>query len=86
MTHPYLTLNRLSRDRSQTAIFASLWLGAWLAMVLFFGIIYFFVPRFLPEFPRARIFGLGIWGIGFILIGAFSLYLFYWLIYWQRRR
>jgi len=86
LAHPYLTLTRLRRDRSQIAIFFSLWSGTWLAMVLFFGIIYFLTPRFLPEFPRLRIFGLGMLGIGTIFLTLFTLYLFYWLMIWQKRK
>jgi len=77
LVHPYLTLKKIRRDRSQTVIFGSLWLGSWLGAAIafcFFRLIDSFFPS-LVIFAR--------WGtllvkIGIIFLLFFSLYLGYW--------
>ena len=79
LTHPYLTLKRLKRDRSQVAIFISLWLGAWLGVFLLLAL-FWLLGRFLP--PVQILAKLGIYGVGFL--GAFLLFFTFYLLYWLR--
>jgi len=76
LVHPYLTLKKISRDRSQAAIFGSLWLGAWVGVVIVFLLLNL-VDKF---FPALVIFAK--WGFLLVKLTAaflliFSLYLGY---------
>jgi len=85
LVHPYLTLKRLMVDRSQRAIFASLWLGVWLGVFLL-AILAFFIYHFFPRFSLIAQFVTVITFLGGALISLFTLYLLYWLtILWKRR-
>jgi len=85
LVHPYLTLKKISRDRSQTAIFLSLWIGVWFGMAVVFCFFHF-LDKF---FPHLAIFAK--WGILLVKIGAiflllFSFYLGYWVfVFWRKK-
>lgn len=80
LVHPYLTLKRIGRDRSQIAIFFSLWLGVWLGTLLIVGLTIFLMPHFFPNLIWFKNlgFGLGIASFAFLLF--FTFYLFYWFL------
>lgn len=86
IAHPYLTLKRIGKDRSQLAIFGSLWLGAWLGIVIFVGLTAVLVPHFFPRFFWIKKIGLGLGAMGMFFLAFFTLYLFYWIIFWYRKR
>lgn len=85
LIHPYLTLKRVSGDRSQMAIFASLWLGAWLGIAIF-GVFAFIIYRFFPELVLLKNFGMGLGIFGTVFLLIFTFYLVYWIvIFWQKK-
>lgn len=85
LAHPYLTLKKISRDRSQMAIFGSLWFGAWLGIAIIFCLLWIV----LKIFPSLAIFTK--WGFLLAKIGAFflllfSFYLGYWVfVFWRKK-
>ncbi|MGB9911504.1 MAG: hypothetical protein ACPLKP_02760 [Microgenomates group bacterium] len=85
LVHPYLTLKKISQDRSQGLIFLSLWLGGWLAVGIFL-VLGKLIVWFFPDFWWVKkFFWLIALGGGFFLL-VFSLYLGYWLvIFWRKK-
>jgi len=81
--HPYLTLKRVSHDRSQLAIFALLWLGGWLG-VLLLGILAFLICLFFPQFVLLKKASLGLGFLGAIFLSFFTFYLLYWNQKWKQ--
>ncbi|MGB9706510.1 MAG: hypothetical protein ACPLXP_00335 [Microgenomates group bacterium] len=85
LVHPYLTLKKLSRDRSQTAIFLSLWLGGWFGVLLLVGLS-FLVSWFFPHFNLLKRIFLGMGAVGAFFLLFFSFYLGYWiLVFWRKK-
>jgi len=85
LVHPYLTLKKISRDRSQIAIFGSLWLGAWLGMMMIFGLLWL-VLRFFPSLAIFTKWGFLLAKIGLIFLLLFSFYLGYWVfVFWRKK-
>lgn len=85
LTHPQLTFNKLRRDRSQMAIFGSLWLGGWLGILAIAGL-GFLISWFFPPFNWVKKLGLGISFIGAIFLLFFTVYLVYWIVIFFQRR
>jgi len=83
LIHPYLTLKKISRDQSQMAIFTSLWLGAWLGILMFIGITLLMIPNFFPQLKHFKNFGLGLSLAGIIFLLFFAFYLLYWIQKWK---
>jgi len=78
-------LKKISRDRSQAAIFGSLWFGAWFGV----GIVFLLLNLVDKFFPAWTIFAQ--WGFLLAKVGAaflliFSLYLGYWVfVFWRKK-
>jgi len=85
LVHPYLTLKKISRDRSQMAIFMSLWLGAWMG-ILFSLSVFWLIGKFLPSLAIFAKWGILLVKIGAIFLLFFSFYLGYWVfIFWRKK-
>lgn len=82
LVHPYLTLKKISRDRSQLVIFTSLWLGAW-SGVLIFWILAVLIFYFFPQFVLLKRLSLGLGFLGAVFLLFFTFYLVYWLRKWK---
>jgi len=85
LVHPYLTLKKISRDRSQIAIFGSLLFGGWVGVGIVFCLLWL-VEKLFP--PLAIFAKWGVWlaGAGTIFLLIFSFYLGYWFfIFWRKK-
>lgn len=83
--HPYLTIKRISSDRSQISIFTTLWLVSWL-MFLAFGIGYLFINDWSPFGGRLFWWGVVVLVVVAIVLLVLTGYLAYWIIFWWRRK
>jgi hypothetical protein len=83
--HPYLTLKKISRDRSQMAIFASLWMGGWLG-ILILGIFAILIYYFFPQFSLLKKLSLALGVLGGIFLSLFTGYLLYWIVIFFKKR
>jgi len=85
LVHPYLTLKKISRDRSQLAIFGILWAGAWFGIVIVFCL-FWFIEKFFPSLMIFAKWGILLAKAGIIFILLFSFYLFYWVfVFWRKK-
>jgi len=85
LVHPYLTLKKLSHDRSQAAIFGSLWLGAWFGVVIVFLLLNLFA-KFFPAWTIFAKWGFLLAKVGAAFLLIFSLYLGYWVfVFWRKK-
>jgi hypothetical protein len=85
LVHPYLTLKKISRDRSQAAIFGSLWLGAWLGVGIVFCLLWS-VEKLLPSLAIFVKWGFLLAKVGAAFLLIFSLYLGYWVFVFLRKK
>jgi len=85
LVHPYLTLKKISRDRSQIAIFGSVWFGAWLGVGIVFCLLWL-VEKFLPSLAIFAKWGILLTKAGVIFLLLFSFYLGYWVfVFWRKK-
>jgi len=85
LVHPYLTLKKISRDRSQAAIFGSLWFGAWVGIVIVFLLLNL-VDKFFPALTIFAKWGFLLVKFTAIFLLFFSLYLGYWVfVFWRKK-
>jgi len=85
LVHPYLTLKKISRDRSQIAMFGSLWFGAWLGMATIFCL-FWMVGKLFPSLAIFVKWGILLVKVGAIFLLFFSLYLGYWgFVFWRKK-
>jgi len=85
LIHPYLTLKKISRDRSQTAIFGGLWFGAWLGVAMVFCL-FRLVDKFFPSLAIFAEWGILLVKLGAIFLLFFSFYLGYWVfVFWRKK-
>jgi hypothetical protein len=85
LVHPYLTLKKISRDRSQAVIFGSLWFGAWLGTAMIFGFLWL-ILKFFPSLAIFIKWGILLASIGAFFLLLFSFYLSYWLfVFWRKK-
>jgi len=83
LVHPYLTLKKISRDRSQIAIFGSLWLGAWIGILLVLAT-FWLIEKFLPPLAILAKWGVLAVGAGAVFLLIFSFYLGYWVLKFKK--
>jgi len=79
-----LTLKKISRDRSQTVIFGSLWFGGWIGVGIVFCLLWL-VEKLLPLLAIFAKWGVWLAGAGAIFLLLFTLYLGYWWLFWYRK-
>jgi len=85
LVHPYLTLKKISRDRSQAAIFGSLWFGAWLGVGIILCLLWS-VEKLLPSLAIFVKWGFLLAKVGAVFLLIFSLYLGYWVfVFWRKK-
>ncbi len=78
LVHPYLTLKKISRDRSQMAIFVALWFGGWMGVLLIVGL-GFLIARLFPQFSLLKRIFLMVAIFGGVFLFVFTAYLIYWI-------
>jgi len=78
-------LKKISRDRSQLAIFMSLWLGAWLGIAMIFCL-FRLVDKFFPPLAIFTKWGFLLAKAGAFFLLLFSFYLGYWVfVFWRKK-
>jgi len=78
-------LKKISRDRSQAAIFGSLWFGAWLGVGIILCLLWS-VEKLLPSLAIFVKWGFLLAKVGAVFLLIFSLYLGYWVfVFWRKK-